>query len=332
MAAATGGPLPATVAALTHTLHQEPAHGPAEDRCRLPSWDRSHSHPSASSLWERHGPADRVPYQPNSSPTAPPTPADDPKPSAKPVDAPAAARPKTGTLVVEARDLTTNAPVPDVRLELRHQRQIDIPRDHRWLGHRAFLAFHRETRLTFGCHGHRRWPGFPSDSVGLRLECTGTARLISFFRWKRRRPSAAALSTRTKSPSPARPLSSRFRRLIPNPDSGVFYNDNSAKTDANGRWSFSGAPEKPDSVKLAAYHHLCLPERPFYSMKDFKPLSALRDGSATPSPRAWHAHRGHGPLARRPARGGSRGLLREDFWAGGMYGNAIPPCEDGRRG
>ena len=38
---------------------------------------------------------------------------------------------------------------------------------------------------------------------------------------------------------------------------------------------------KPDSVKVAAYHHLCLTEHTFFLPEEFKPVSALRDGSAT---------------------------------------------------
>ena len=101
----------------------------------------------------------------------------------------------------------------------------------------------------------------------------------------------------------------------------------SAKTDASGRWSFSGVPEKPDSIKLAAYHHLCLTESARSSTwRSSSRFSALRDGSATLRLRARHAHRGHGRLARRSARGGRRGLLRD----GPGIRQRHPPGEDGR--
>src|SRR5262249_1631547 len=54
----------------------------------------------------------------------------------------------------------------------------------------------------------------------------------------------------------------------------------STKTDATGRWSFSNVPAQPGAVSLATYHHLYLTERDYYDMEDFKPLSALRDGTA----------------------------------------------------
>ncbi len=54
----------------------------------------------------------------------------------------------------------------------------------------------------------------------------------------------------------------------------------SVATDANGHWSFSGVPEHPDSVSLAAHHAFCLSEQSSFQLKEFTPLSALRDGSA----------------------------------------------------
>ena len=54
----------------------------------------------------------------------------------------------------------------------------------------------------------------------------------------------------------------------------------STKTDAEGRWRFTNVPQQPDSVEIAAYHYLCLPDRPYFHLKPFEPLSGLRDGSA----------------------------------------------------
>ena len=57
----------------------------------------------------------------------------------------------------------------------------------------------------------------------------------------------------------------------PNPAQWVDLKDETTKTDANGRWSFSCVPEKPDSVKLAAYHYLCLREHSFYVSRSSNP-------------------------------------------------------------
>jgi hypothetical protein len=52
------------------------------------------------------------------------------------------------------------------------------------------------------------------------------------------------------------------------------------KTDADGRWSFAGAPEHLDSVALGVVHPGCLDERTAIHPDPFRDLSALRDGSA----------------------------------------------------
>ena len=54
----------------------------------------------------------------------------------------------------------------------------------------------------------------------------------------------------------------------------------STKTDAKGHWTFTGVPEQPDSVELAAYDYLHLTEHASFHPEPYKPLSALRDGSA----------------------------------------------------
>ena len=54
----------------------------------------------------------------------------------------------------------------------------------------------------------------------------------------------------------------------------------SIKTDANGHWTMTGVPEQPDSVEIAAYDYLHLTELTSFHPERYKPLSALRDGSA----------------------------------------------------
>ncbi len=55
----------------------------------------------------------------------------------------------------------------------------------------------------------------------------------------------------------------------------------STVTDPDGRWSFSCIPPKPDAIKVTAYHYLCLTEYTWFVPEEFQPVSALRDGSAT---------------------------------------------------
>ena len=54
----------------------------------------------------------------------------------------------------------------------------------------------------------------------------------------------------------------------------------STKTDAKGRWAFTGVPEQPDSVEIAAYDYLHLSEHASFQPEPYKSLSALRNGSA----------------------------------------------------
>ena len=54
----------------------------------------------------------------------------------------------------------------------------------------------------------------------------------------------------------------------------------STKTDAKGHWTFTGVPDQPDSVEIAAYDYLHLSEHASFQPEPFKSLSALRDGSA----------------------------------------------------
>jgi peroxiredoxin/protocatechuate 3,4-dioxygenase beta subunit len=69
-------------------------------------------------------------------------------------------------------------------------------------------------------------------------------------------------------------------KRYPGSDQRVAVSGESTTTDTDGRWSFRNVPEQPDTVEVAAYHYLCLTDRSSYFLESFKPLSALRDGSA----------------------------------------------------
>src|SRR5205807_2359 len=79
---------------------------------------------------------------------------------------------------------------------------------------------------------------------------------------------------------------------------------------------------------LAAYHPLFLPERNFYLTEDFKPLSALRDGSAT-----LHLRRGTTIEGVVRSHDGRLVADAEVFVGKGRgFGNAIPPLKTDARG
>ena len=102
VAAATGGPIPATVAALTHSLIRSLL----MTRLKIASVTvlAMAAIASAGVLAARAARPDD-PKRPPPAPAAAPI-ADEPKPAAR-----------SGSLTVEARDLSTDTPVPGVRLE-----------------------------------------------------------------------------------------------------------------------------------------------------------------------------------------------------------------------
>ena len=97
----------------------------------------------------------------------------------------------------------------------------------------------------------------------------------------------------------------------------------STRTGADGRWSLSNVPGQPDSVEIAAYHYLCLNEHSAYMQVPFKPLSALRDGSA-----ALRLRRGTRVDGTVLAPDGQPVAGAKVFYGEGRgYGNSIPPIK-----
>jgi len=102
----------------------------------------------------------------------------------------------------------------------------------------------------------------------------------------------------------------------------------SVRTDAQGHWTLTGVPEHPDSVELGAYHYLCLTDDSSFHEEPFKPLSALRDGSAVLRLRRGTliegsvlAPGGHAVAHAEVYYGESRG-----------FGNSIPPLKADAQG
>ena len=84
----------------------------------------------------------------------------------------------------------------------------------------------------------------------------------------------------------------------------------STKTDAKGHWTFTGVPDQPDSVEIAAYDYLHLSEHASFQPEPFKSLSALRDGSAILRLQRGTLVEGTVCVARWPGRRRRRGFLR----------------------
>jgi RNA polymerase sigma factor (sigma-70 family) len=333
VAAATGGPLPTTVAALTDTLIRSLLMA----RLKIVSVTVLGMVALASVGVVAVGaarPGASSPAPPERAAQAPPSRTDEPKPSDKPVDI-AAAPPKTNSLVVEARDLTTNAPVLGVRLEL-------------------LVNARSVSHATTDASGAARFSlSADGQFLPLAVMAVGDGLVSQMIQWHHDSNSPVPPGHLLFQMEKATTVGGRVVDQDQKPIAGAtvvvevwkdypksqqwgqqraFFNDNSAETDASGHWSLSGAPAKPDSIKLAAYHELCLPERPFYDMKDFKPLSALRDGSVTL--RLKRGTRIEGTVLSPDGRpvAGAEVLYGKVFWSDGKFGNAIPPLKTDAQG
>ncbi len=245
--------------------------------------------------------------------------ADEPKPAAEPKATP-------GTITIEARDLVTDAPVPDVRLEFS-------------TGHGS-----KKISAATAAAGTAQFPQ-AADLRYFYISATRQGFVPQAIRWE----------YDSKSPTPpdhllfqmekATTISGKVVDQDQKPIAGatvvvdvkkgyrkspqwVDFRFDSVKTDADGRWSFSGVPKEPDTVSLSVYHHLYLNSNPCYFMTDFKPLPALRDGTAT-----LRLSRGTTIEGRVVAPDGKPVADAEVVYGEpGAVANAIPPTKTDREG
>ena len=185
------------------------------------------------------------------------------------------------TLTVEARDLATDAPVPNVSLQVQHGRRQEAPGGHERGGHRSLRI--RSSRIArrhyFSVKAHReglvplaaRWnhtASSPTPPDHLRFQMEKATTISGRVLDQNGQPLADAVVVVS------------VKKSYPKSQQWVDVSYESTRTDAQGHWSFTGVPEQPDSVELASYHYLCLTEHAAFYLEPFKPLSALRDGSA----------------------------------------------------
>ena len=129
--------------------------------------------------------------------------------------------------------------------------------------------------------------------------------------------------------SPAQPSSSTSRSGYPRSRQRVDLEFRLTETDANGRWSFSCVPEKPDSIKVTAYHHLCHHRRTV--------LPSRRSSSR--SRRSAMDRRPFTSVAARSSKGtviapDGRPVADAEILVGTerRYGNSIPPVKTDTQG
>jgi peroxiredoxin/protocatechuate 3,4-dioxygenase beta subunit len=185
------------------------------------------------------------------------------------------------TITVEARDLITDAPVKDVlfKLSVAGGEKFEAKSDADGTAHFEYTFPEGKGSGFFSVTARHdglvplwtRWiqespASMPPERLLFQME-KGTAisgRVID----QDDRPLAGAVVVVSA------------QKSYPKSNQRVDVGNRSIKTDANGRWTFTGVPEQPDSVEIAAYDYLHLTEQANFQTEPYKPLSALRDGSA----------------------------------------------------
>ena len=243
--AATGGPIPAAVAALAHNLIRSLLM--ARLKIALVTFLAMAALITTGVVAVRAARLDDPTPPPPASSSSPK--ADEPKPTAERSG-------QSGTLAVEARDLFTDAPIPGVRLEFslgRGSKKIAEATDASGtarFSHAADIRYFYVSASRDGMVSQAiRWdynansPAVP-DHLVFQMERATTVR--------------GRIVNQDRKPIAGATIYIDVSKGYPKSRQWVDFKYETTMTDADGRWSFSGVPEKPDSVELAAFHPLCL--------------------------------------------------------------------------
>jgi RNA polymerase sigma factor (sigma-70 family) len=268
VAAATGGPTGALVAAVSHSIIKSLL----VSRLKLASVTILAMAALVSTgvvVVRAARLADPKPTPPALS--AAPNPADEPKPVAQ-------AKAALGTITIEARDLVTDAPVPDVQLEFRlGGGSKEIPAATAASGTAQFS--HAADIRYFYVSASRE--GFVPQAIRWDSDASSPKppdRLL--FQMEKGTTISGRVVDQDHRPVAGATVIVDVKKGYPKSPQWVDFKYEATKTDNDGHWSFSSVPAQPDAVELAAYHHLYLQEDPYCFLEEFKPISALRDGTA----------------------------------------------------
>ena len=233
------------------------------------------------------------------------------------------------TLRIEARDLITDAPVKGVlfKLSVPGGMKIEASSDADGIarfrytfpeatgGHSFFITAHRDGLVPLAA----RWIEESSSS-------TPPDRLL--FQTEKGTTISGRVLDQDGQPLAGAVVVASVKKDYPRSKQRVDVSYESTKTDAKGHWTFTGVPEQPDSVEIAAYDYLHLSEHTSVQPEPYKPLSALRDGSAV-----LRLHRGTLVQGTVLAPNGQPVAGAEVFYGEGQgYGNAIPPLKSDAEG
>jgi RNA polymerase sigma factor (sigma-70 family) len=180
---------------------------------------------------------------------------------------------------VEARDLLTDAPIAGVQIQFNPSTgrlvkaatdasglaTFDVPAEGELRFFQAFASKAGFVSLVSGWNKSGS-DSRPRDHFLLRMEKATTV-------------SGRVLDQGGQPVADARVVIEVEKRY-PKSDQRVLSQNETARTDAEGRWSFASVPAEPDAIRFAIYHPLHLTDRTSFHVEEFKDRAALHDGSA----------------------------------------------------
>ncbi len=185
-------------------------------------------------------------------------------------------------ITIEARDLFTDKPIPDVQLMLNvPSTTLSNPK--------ATTDKSGTARFSLaGAAGIKWMKAFATREgfvpLGIMWSYNDPGSVAPPGHWLFQMEKATTITGRVldqdNNPLAGATVFISASKRYPRSEQWVAVGYEQASTDARGRWSYSGVPERPDAVSLAAHHPLCLSELASFQEKEFTPLAALRDGSA----------------------------------------------------
>ncbi|QEH31875.1 ECF RNA polymerase sigma factor SigE [Aquisphaera giovannonii] len=264
--------------------------------------------------------------RPEPAPSATPTPTPPPPRAASP---PPATEGRGSRFTVEARDLATDALMPDVRIELKATdgsgSKVGFTSNADGPGVSRF-SLSGEARYL---HLTARRPGYVPQAMRWDYDANAPAPPDRFlFQMEKATTVRGHVVDQDDRPVAGATVVIDVSKRYPKSGQWVDLKWEDTRADANGRWSFDGVPAEPDSVKLTAYHLQYLTENNAYMPEEFKPHSALRDGSA-----ALRLRRGTPvEVTVRSAEGRPVAGAEVFYGLGRRFGNALPPARTDDRG
>jgi peroxiredoxin len=185
------------------------------------------------------------------------------------------------TITVEAHDLITDAPVKDVlfKMSVADGKKFEAKSDADGIA-RFEYTFPEGTGSGFFSITARRDDLVPLAARWIQESPTSRPPDRLLFQTEKGTAIDGCVIDQDDRPLAGAVVVVSVKKSYPKSNQWVDVGYESIKTDANGHWTFTGVPEQPDSVEIAAYDYLHLTEQTSFHPEPYRPLSALRDGSA----------------------------------------------------